>query len=235
MRTKDIISLLNNKKYIEVCPSFSGNAIYSRSCKVRLPNATKSIPFGNRKSDIATDYLKVNISTEASLISVDIDNFLDELRICKSFERTIDWLDETTYSNLEDITYFDYSSPWEIHNAMEIDLSSDDPSHQHEHLSHYLEDDKHTFTPKEGDLEDYEYKYVDNWVEFDGTKVRLEESGEFKKWIRKEGNLSSYAEDPFTFLGFADDKEKKHELYIGEKIVLNEKSALRLAEAYCND
>ena len=86
MRTKDIIALLNNKKYIEVCPSFSGNAIYSRSCKVRLPNATKSIPFGNRKSDIATDYLKVNISIEASLISVDIHDFLDELRICKFFE-----------------------------------------------------------------------------------------------------------------------------------------------------
>ena len=235
MRTKDIIALLNDDKKVVVEASFSGNAIYSRSCKVRLPNATKWIPFRIGKSYIATDYLKVNISIAATLGSENIDEYLDELSASNSLEETIDWLDEATYSPYMDTIDFDHSNPWEIHNAMELDLSFDDPLHQHEHLSHYLEDDKHTFTPKKGDLEDYEYKYVDNWVEFDDTEVRLEDKGDFKKWIRKEGTTSSYAEDPFTFSGFAVDKERDHGLCIGEKITLNEKQALRLAKAYCTD
>jgi len=233
MRTKDIITLLNDDKEVEVSVNFIGNAIYSRSCKVQLPAEHKWIASGIGKSDIFTDFLKVNIEIYAYLDSEDIDEFLNDLSSSNSLEASIDWL-EDKYSYRHQDTDFDYSDPWEIHNAMEIDLSFD-PSHPHEHLSHYLEDDKHTFTPKEEYIGYFDYKYVDNWVEFDGTKVRLEENGDFKKWIRKEGALSSYAEDPFTFSGFAVDKERDHGLCIGEKIMLNEKQTLMLAKAYCTD
>ena len=227
MRTRDIIRMLKRDEDTGIEVGFDGNAIYSRSCKVRVPRLTSI--FGG---SLATDILKVNLSFSAAIEHCRVDQFLHELSRVGSLEGCVHWLDITYFWEDQPID-FDYDDPYELHNAMEIDLSLD-PSHPHRALSHYLETDKHTFTPKDEGL-GYEYTYIDNWVDINGTEVRLEEQLKFKKWIRKEGTWENHEEDPFSFSGFESDKDEEHRVYIGDGIRLNEKRAIKLADAWVAD
>jgi hypothetical protein len=235
MRTRDVVRKLKKSKDLPLHVSFQGTARYTRSCKISIPCKSKWFSWWSN-SFIGTDVLLVQLYVGVTVKPDDIEEFMTELNQLQSLENCISKIQEFEWEKWDDAYHEEYG--WDGYdNSDQIEnwmILEDNP-----HLSHYLDGDKHTYIPKDGDPDEYDYTYVDNWVERGALKVRLEEFTRFKKWIRRQRELERTLgarmvvyEDQFRFTGFEQDEQYKVEVAIKGIGTISEKQMIRVASAY---
>ena len=179
------------------------------------------LPLWALPSKLMRDVLQVRLELKIFIDSHNVPAFLDMVRSCEGFDakEVGEFCDQQFYD--EDNHYDDYQDLWcagGYETYSEID-------NEDANITHQITRDLHTWIEQKDSHDDY-IVYEDNWVEENGSIIRLESLSSFSKRVSGGMFMSDLvvAYDAFSFSEFIKDENYSVEIEVeGQAPSLNER------------